>query len=109
MIEIPISIEVEPRTDSSDTPADKKRKHKQQQLVTIQSVDETAISTNDSGLPKPSFSNVGYNKFQHVYMKTDFIPIQLKILGKGKFRCKATQIFDICVSWLELEITYISP
>ena len=49
------------------------------------------------------------NKFQLFYMKTDFIPIRLKILVQGKFRCKDTQIFDIVMSWLKLEITYISP
>ena len=53
LVEIPISIEVEKRdeTTSIETPAEKKRKQKRQQFVTIQSIDETAMSTDDSGLP----------------------------------------------------------
>ena len=53
MVEIPISIEVEKRDDTTsiETPADKKRKQNRQQFVTIQSIDETAMSTDDSGLP----------------------------------------------------------
>ena len=65
MVEIPISIEVERRDDSStETPADKKRKQNRQKFVTIQSIDETAMSTDDGGLPQIPSSKVGYYKYQ---------------------------------------------
>lgn len=61
LIEIPISIEVEQTTtDSSETHADKIRKQNRQEFVTIQSIDETSISTHDSGLPHTSKIKVGY-------------------------------------------------
>ena len=61
MIEIPISIEVEQTTtDSSQTQADKIRKQNRQEFVTIQSIDETTISTHDGGLPQTSRIKVGY-------------------------------------------------
>ena len=61
LIEIPISIEVEQTTtDSSQTQADKIRKQNRQEFVTIQSIDETTISTHDGGLPQTSRINVGY-------------------------------------------------
>ena len=61
LIEIPISIEVEQTTtDSSQTQADKIRKQNRQEFVTIQSIDETTISTHDGGLPQTSRIKVGY-------------------------------------------------
>ena len=61
LIEIPISIEVEQTTtDSSQTQADKIRKQNRQEFVTIQSIDETTISTHDSGIPQASKIKVGY-------------------------------------------------
>ena len=67
MIEIPISIEVEKRDDTTsiESPADKKRKQKQQQFVTIQSIDETTMSTDDSGLQPQNIQSpkVGYHKY----------------------------------------------
>ena len=68
MIEIPISIEVEKRDDigSIESPADKKRKQKRQQFVSIQSIDETSMSTDDSGLQPQNVQSpkVGHHKYR---------------------------------------------
>lgn len=76
MVEIPISIEVEKRDDATsiETPADKKRKQNRQQFVTIQSIDETAMSTDDSGFPTQNVQspNVGHHKY---YIYQNFLRI----------------------------------
>ena len=68
LVEIPISIEVEKRDESlGETSAEKKRKQKREQFVSIQSIDETPMSTDDSGLPQIPSSKVGYYKYQITY------------------------------------------
>lgn len=58
MIEIPISIQVEQRSDTLAETVDMKRKQKQRQFVTIESIDDTT-STLDSGLDQIQTEKVG--------------------------------------------------